>query len=645
MAQPANVIAKEPSGEGVAITSPADGARPSGKAEFGVADLETCLEAETLCVEYQPKVALQNNKTSQFGVEALCRIYDTQHGRVSPDKFIAIAEKHGLIGRLTDGVFRKSFAAWHDWCRAGLRLRLALNVSPLLLGTEDWYNSFLSSCSEFSMDPKWITLEITETAAGATDAYSGEIIHRLKKRGFAFSIDDFGTGFSSLATLYKLPISEMKIDKSFILDLQTKIGARHLVESAVAMAKRLDIKVVAEGVETEALFRELRLLGCDEAQGYFVGKSMPAEAVVPFFTSWSGSLPDSLVDPPVGQKLPKIAIAQALLNELANDLAAPAQINSYAASATTQDVSAQPRAIIEKLPALILGGETIPALAHCYAALRGLNAISGSNHFSAKLRQVQTYLEDELLCTAELEMKSFRETVRLLPRGSIAVGRPSSSAKGGIAVACRWLGPIDKNLRIFRNSGEYFIEDLGSSNGYLINDERLKPGHPVEIPFGRTIVEVRLTSGSIAPLWLELQRKSSDPDAVAIRVDCDREILHADLGEREWLGIKDQLDVKWIMFSETIHVGNSPDCVVVLSDCNMPIAGSISFEGGLRIEPVAGATLEVDKIRFDQKLPLIAGSELSLGGSKVATRSVRDDDAHGLINVRAKNLMATLSSR
>jgi hypothetical protein len=121
--------------------------------------------------------------------------------------------------------------------------------------------------------------------------------------------------------------------------------------------------------------------------------------------------------------------------------------------------------------------------------------------------------------------------------------------------------------------------------------------------------------------------------------------LHADLGEREWLGIKDQLDVKWIMFSETIHVGNSPDCVVVLSDCNMPIAGSISFEGGLRIEPVAGATLEVDKIRFDQKLPLIAGSELSLGGSKVATRSVRDDDAHALINVRAKNLMATLSSR
>ena len=135
MPQVGNGIANQRHGEGDAPTSPSDGACPNAKSEFGAVNLDACIAADAFTVEFQPKVALLNNSTSQFGVEALCRIHDPQHGRVSPDKFIAIAEKYNLIGRLTDGVFRKSFAAWHDWSRAGLRLRLALNVSPILLGT------------------------------------------------------------------------------------------------------------------------------------------------------------------------------------------------------------------------------------------------------------------------------------------------------------------------------------------------------------------------------------------------------------------------------------------------------------------------------------------------------------------------------
>jgi EAL domain-containing protein (putative c-di-GMP-specific phosphodiesterase class I) len=546
---------------------------------------------------------------------------------------------------LTDGVFRKSFTAWHDWCRAGLRLRLALNVSPILLRTEDWYNSFLVRCSEFSIDPKWITLEITETAAGATDAQASEILHKLQKKGFSLSIDDFGTGFSSLATLYKLPISEMKIDKSFILDLQSKTGARDLVETAVAMAKRLGIKVVAEGVETEGLFRELCRIGCDEAQGYFIGKSMPADAIVPFFTSWSR--PEGLTIPQTGQKLPKIAVAQALLNELANDLAAPqrVQTNTYAGSKASQDNGTHPKSLIEKLPALILGGKTIAALANCHAALRKLSTMSCGDQVIAKLKQVQAHLEDELLCTSELEIKTAYETIRLLPRESVMLGRPLATTRGGVGVKCRWLGPVDKNLRIFRKYDEYFIEDLGGNNGHRINGVRLRAKHPVEIEFGRTTVEICLASGAIAPLWIQLQRKSSDPDAIAINFGCDKQPLRADLSEKEWLEIKEQLGLTWILFPETINIGRSQDCAAVLSDCTVPTAAKITFEGGLRIEPADDASLEVDEHRFDQRLPLISGSELCLGGSRFTTRSVIDDSTDSQVQFRTRNLMATLSSQ
>ena len=278
---------------------------------------------------------------------------------------------------------------------------------------------------------------------------------------------------------------------------------------------------------------------------------------------------DALTTSQATQKLPKIAIAQALLNELANDLALPARspANPYASARLSQDNGVHPKSLIEKMPALILSGKTIPALANCHAALRKLSATSGNDQAVAKLKQVQAQLEDELLCTSELEIKSNYETIRLLSRQSVTVGRPSAMVKGGIGVKCRWLGPIDKNLRIYRDGDAYLIEDLGSNNGYLINGERLRAKHPVEIAFGRTMVEICLASGAIAPLWFQFQRKSSDPDAVAINLGCDKQLLRADLGEKEWLEIKDQLGLTWILFSEKIKLGKSQDCAVVLADC------------------------------------------------------------------------------
>ena len=124
----------------------------------------------------------------------MCRITDPRLGVISPDKFIPMAESCGLIVKVTDAVACEAFGAWRSWQAAKLDLRLALNVSPALLGNETWANDFLARCAEYNMDPKWVTLEITETAAGATNAKACEVLTRLQKKGFKLSIDDFGTG-------------------------------------------------------------------------------------------------------------------------------------------------------------------------------------------------------------------------------------------------------------------------------------------------------------------------------------------------------------------------------------------------------------------------------------------------------------------
>src|SRR5262249_16835367 len=161
-----------------------------------------------------------------------------------------------------------------------------------------------------------------------------------------------------------LPISEMKIDKSFIFDLKATDGARSLVESAIEMARKMGIKVVAEGVESEHIFHELRKMGCHEVQGFYVGRSMRAESIVPFFTNWKKTLDAS---PGAGaQEMPKAAIIQALVNDIATDPSLdtqPARVGPYRVAAPVAAGNANvTKDLIRKIPALVLAGKTIPAL-------------------------------------------------------------------------------------------------------------------------------------------------------------------------------------------------------------------------------------------------------------------------------------------
>jgi EAL domain-containing protein (putative c-di-GMP-specific phosphodiesterase class I) len=589
-------------------------------------ELEGFIDRGSVVVEYQPKISLKTNQVSQFGVEALCRINDPQAGRIMPDQFVPTAESSGLIAKLTDAVVSEAFRAWHSWNADGLCLRIALNVSPILLKDEVWQQGFLERCSEFKMNPKWITLEITETAAGATNVQSREILEKLHEKGFALSIDDFGTGYSSLSTLYRLPIGELKIDKSFIFDLLKKGGAQHLVESAISMAKRMGIKVVAEGVESESLFEELRRIGCDEIQGYFIGKSMPADKVVPFFTAWKQSRPETPHDNATAAGLPKVAIIQALLNELMHDDPGPARaaLGSYASAGTPAPTHGKERAneLLKKLPPLILERKTLQALAHCHTIVQECGSIPGSNSLRAKVGQLQEELERELVTSGDFELRSAMSRFRLLRRDSITLARPSPSSAVDIPIRCRWLPPGEKGLRIFRKADEFFIEDRGSSKGYLVDGTKLNVQRPFPISYGQTAIEINLASGATAPLTILLENKSSDPDALLIDFDYDSRKLQSELGEKEWSEIKDELALTFVLFGGSIHLGRSSDCAIRLNDCAAQVAASISSEGGYWIAPAQGTSFKIGDTSFSQRMPLILDTEIELSGCALALHKI-----------------------
>jgi EAL domain-containing protein (putative c-di-GMP-specific phosphodiesterase class I) len=582
---------------------------------FGAKELDDCIEKGNIRVEYQPKVPLLNASASQFGVEALCRMTHPTFGPVSPDSFIPLAEKCGLIAKLTNAVACEAFRAWKGWRQANLSLRLAINVSPDLLRDNEWSESFLKHCTEFSIDPKWITLEITESCAGATDPKALEILSELRYRGFTLSIDDFGTGFSSLSNLYRLPVSELKIDKSFILDLMKSPQARTLVESTVSMAQRIGLKIVAEGVETEALFRELSQMGCHEAQGYFVGKALAASDVVPFFTGWK----DRMHEPRQAQSavaLPKIAILQALLNDIANNRG---DANGQGGSAVLGDLT-------RKIPPLVLGGDTLQALALCHSATRLMERSPAGDDRRVKIGQLRALLEQELATTSDLEFESVYGLTRLLPRQSATLGRPSPNVPVDIPVRCRWLSTGDKNLRVFFDGGQWHIEDRGSAHGHFIDGVRLQIRRPHALTVMETAVDIGLASGSIAPLSLLFRRPPGNANAVCIRFLYDPDSLKAEIRKDEWLTLEKELSSTWILFEGHVSAGRSPDCGMVLDDCSFPRAATIRFNKGFWIAPAPEVSIAIGDAEFQEETPLPANRELRLPGIPLQVRELRRDE-------------------
>jgi EAL domain-containing protein (putative c-di-GMP-specific phosphodiesterase class I) len=211
------------------------------------------------------------------GVEALVRWQHRRHGLIMPDEFIPIAERNGLIKRLTTEVLRQAITAATGWAATGIQTSIAVNLSPRgLLGT-DLTDEIAALLAEQHASPTLLTLELTESSMMTDPAGLAALMRELHAMGIRLSIDDFGTGYSSLSSLRKLPLDEIKIDKSFVMGLEHSGDDKTIVRSIVDLGVNLGLDVVAEGVENGRTWQILRRMGCTQVQGYYLTRPIPAE--------------------------------------------------------------------------------------------------------------------------------------------------------------------------------------------------------------------------------------------------------------------------------------------------------------------------------------------------------------------------------
>jgi diguanylate cyclase (GGDEF)-like protein len=241
-------------------------------------DLREAIERDRLTLHYQPKIDCTSGEVS--GAESLLRWHHAVYGAVRPDEFIGPAEQTGLIKPLTQWVLNAALRQWKVWEGAGVRLAISVNLSARNLHDPDLVKYITDCVERHGVAASLLTLEITEGALMEDPGHAKKILAQLRDAGIRLSIDDFGTGYSSLSYLKEFPVHEVKIDKSFIIDLGWDATAKAIVHSIVDLGRRLGLHVVAEGVEDEAVWAWLRRVGCDTAQGYYMGKPMSADEFV-----------------------------------------------------------------------------------------------------------------------------------------------------------------------------------------------------------------------------------------------------------------------------------------------------------------------------------------------------------------------------
>jgi diguanylate cyclase (GGDEF)-like protein len=244
--------------------------RESARRLILAGDLRRALGADGLMLVAQPKVDLHTGRVC--GAELLARWKHPTLGAISPGEFVPLAEHTGLIKPLTYWVLAAAAQAAHALSRAGLPFPLAVNISTRNLYDPEFVQKLHSLCSAWSLPPERLDLEITETALMEDPDTALGVLRELRARGHELHLDDFGSGYSSLAYLQRLPVSCMKIDRVFIKDVKTDRKAQNIVRFATELARALDMRVVAEGVEDLATMDEITALGCHIAQGYFLAR-------------------------------------------------------------------------------------------------------------------------------------------------------------------------------------------------------------------------------------------------------------------------------------------------------------------------------------------------------------------------------------
>ena len=233
-------------------------------------ELRQAIIRDELELYYQPKISLATNRLN--GVEALIRWHHPKHGFIAPDEFITMAERTRMIGSLSIWVLKQAFQDCAKFHSNGLNISVSVNLSAKDLHNPELPDLIAGIMSSTGVSPEWIILEITESSIMTDPERALETVERLHQMGFLLAIDDFGTGYSSLAYLKKMPVSELKIDRSFVMDLLENDSDAVIVNATINLAHNLGLGVTAEGVENEQTLIKLKAGGCDVAQGYFICK-------------------------------------------------------------------------------------------------------------------------------------------------------------------------------------------------------------------------------------------------------------------------------------------------------------------------------------------------------------------------------------
>jgi EAL domain-containing protein (putative c-di-GMP-specific phosphodiesterase class I)/ActR/RegA family two-component response regulator len=252
--------------------------------EVSAADVADGLARDEFLPFFQPQVTFSNGQV--IGVEALARWRRADGQIVRPAQFIALIEREKQIDRLTDRILEKACAWKSRWARSGISLKISVNVSMLNLGDVSAADRFQHIVRSHGVDPREVVLEITESSVMGEAAHALNVLARLRLKGFGLSVDDFGTGYSSLSQLSQIPFTELKIDQSFVTGAANQPRKRAVVEASLELARKLNLSVVAEGVESVEEWQMLAELGCTYAQGYLISRPVPGDQLADVIARW-----------------------------------------------------------------------------------------------------------------------------------------------------------------------------------------------------------------------------------------------------------------------------------------------------------------------------------------------------------------------
>jgi EAL domain-containing protein (putative c-di-GMP-specific phosphodiesterase class I) len=248
-------------------------------------ELRAAIDHDQLGVYYQPKVNIASGRV--IGFEALVRWVHPTRGIIGPDRFIPLAETTGLILPLTNDVLHRAIVDCVSWNAAGFDLSVAVNIAAPVLAVDDLLENTMALLREHALPATRLTLEITESTAMHNPNQAIELLSRLRLREINLSLDDFGTGFSNLGLLHKMPFSELKIDKSFVMDVKDNYASQVIVQALAALARNLGLTCVAEGVENLEIWSWLGSLQIEQAQGYGIARPMAAHHVLDWLTDYA----------------------------------------------------------------------------------------------------------------------------------------------------------------------------------------------------------------------------------------------------------------------------------------------------------------------------------------------------------------------